>query len=125
MITGTRKENLTADLTVRTHHILSGLSEKLGGLDEGMNPHEIFEASLAACTILTVQMYANRKGIKLKSANVDVKITAEGAESVISREISFEGDLTEEEVKLLGSIAEKCPIHKLMESHIKIETVIK
>ncbi|WP_142409266.1 OsmC family protein [Bacteriovorax stolpii] len=125
MITGVRKEDLVAQITARGHEIVSGLPTTLGGKDEGPTPHEIFEASLSACTILTVQMYAKRKGIKLESANVDVKIVKEGPESVLTREISFVGDLSEEERARLAEIAEKCPIHKLMESQIKIETVIK
>ncbi len=124
MINGTRKENLVVDLVARGHHLLSGLDEKLGGRDEGFNPHEIFEASLAACTILTAQMYANRKGIKLESTDVTVKILKEGAESVVAREVSFHGDLSNEDREKLAEMIGKCPIHKLMESQIKVETTI-
>lgn len=122
MITGIRKDNLTAEISVRSHKIVSGLLENLGGQDEGPNPHELVEAALAACTILTAQMYANRKGIKLDSTDVVVKIVSEGADSVIEREVSFKGDLTEEERTRLGEIVEKCPIHKLLQSNIKINT---
>lgn len=122
MITGTRKDNLTAEITVRSHKIISGMLEKLGGNDEGPNPHELVETALAACTILTAQMYANRKGIKLESTDVTVKIVSEGADSVIEREVSFKGDLSEEERTKLSEIVEKCPIHKLLQSNIKINT---
>ncbi len=124
MITGVRKENLVAEMGVRSHKIISGLVEKLGGQDEGLNPHELLEASLAACTILTAQMYANKKGIKLESTEVKVKIIAEGAESVITREISFKGDLKDEEKRRLSEILAKCPIHNLLESHIVIKDVV-
>lgn len=125
MITGKRKENFVAEINVRDHQVLSGLPESLGGHDEGPTPHELLESALAACTILTAQMYAKRKGLKLDSTVVAVKIITEGVDSVISREVSFEGDLSAEERVKLSEIVEKCPIHKLLESNIKIETVVK
>lgn len=122
MITGKRKDNLTAEINVRSHQLISGLLEKLGGNDEGPNPHELVEAALAACTILTAQLYANRKGIKLESTDVVVKIVAEGADSVIDLEVNFKGELSEEEKIKLSEIIEKCPIRKLLQSNIKINT---
>ncbi len=122
MITGKRKDNLTAEINVRSHQLISGLLEKLGGNDEGLNPHELVEAALAACTILTAQLYANRKGIKLESTDVVVKIVAEGADSVIDLEVNFKGELSEEEKIKLSEIIEKCPIRKLLQSNIKINT---
>lgn len=122
MITGKRKDNLTAEINVRSHQLISGLHEKLGGNDEGPNPHELVEAALAACTILTAQLYANRKGIKLESTDVVVKIVAEGADSVIDLEVNFKGELSEEEKIKLSEIIEKCPIRKLLQSNIKINT---
>ncbi|MBC7466012.1 MAG: OsmC family protein [Bdellovibrio sp.] len=126
MVTGNRRQDaLVADLNIRTHKLVSGLTATNGGNDEGPNPHEMVEAALAACTILTVQMYANHKGMKLESTDVAVKITSEGADSVFSLEVSFRGDLTPEERERLGQIAQRCPIHKLLVSNIKIETTAK
>jgi putative redox protein len=122
MITGIRKDGLVAEITARGHTITSGLPEKLGGRDEGPDPHELLEAALAGCTILTAQLYANRKGMKLESTDVKVKIVSEGKDSVINREVSFRGDLTPEEKARLLEIVNKCPIHNLLESNIKIET---
>ncbi|MBC7714040.1 MAG: OsmC family protein [Rhizobacter sp.] len=124
MITAKRKEGLVAELTARDHIVLAGVNESLGGHDEGMNPHELLESSLAACTIITVQMYANRKNIKLESTDVTIKITAEGPETRMSREITFKGDLSEAERSRLLEIADKCPIHRLLESHVKIDTIV-
>jgi putative redox protein len=122
MVTGQRKELLVATMVAGNFSIISGVSEKLGGRDEGPNPHELLEAALAACTIITVQMYADRKGIPLESTDVKVTTISEGAESVISRELSFRGNLTPEQKTRLTEIADKCPIHKLLESKIAIQT---
>lgn len=122
MTTAKRKEALVAEIQVRTHQMISGLAEKLGGHDEGPSPHEILEASLAACTVLTAQLYADRKGFKLESTQMTVKIISEGAETRIQGEVSFKGDLTTEQRARLLEIVNKCPIHRLLESHVKIET---
>ena len=123
MIQGHRKENLVAEISAGKHRLLSGMSEELGGHDEGLNPHEILEAALAACTIITLQMYANRKQWNLISADVTVNIDSESnQESCISRKIRFQGDLTEEQRKSLIAIANKCPIHKILSSNITIKT---
>lgn len=124
MVTGQRKEPLVAEITIRNHKLISGVTEKLGGKDEGPDPHELLEAALAGCTILTVQMYANRKGYKLESCDVSIKILKEGPETLISRELTFKGDLSDEERARLVEIAEKCPIHKLLESKVSISTTV-
>src|SRR5690242_19028647 len=98
MVKGRRKEKLVAEIQVGRHTILSGVEEKTGRHDEGPTPHEILESALAACTVLTVQLYANHKGWPLESTDVEVQITSESkTESKISRKVKFVGDLTQEQ----------------------------
>ncbi|MDO8437758.1 MAG: OsmC family protein [Nitrosomonadaceae bacterium] len=123
MTQGHRKENLVAEISAGKHRLISGVPEELGGHDEGLGPHELLEAALAACTIITLQMYANRKHWNLLSADVTVNIDSENdRESYISRKIRLQGDLTEEQRKSLIAIANKCPIHKVLSSKITIKT---
>lgn len=124
MVTAKRKEGLVAEIKARSHHFISGLPEKLGGNDEAPDPHEILEAALAACTILTAQLYANRKGYKLESTDVSIKILAEGPETRLALEAKFIGDLSVEERNRLAEIIKKCPIHRLLISNVQIETTI-
>ena len=125
MITGKRYENLAARVTSRTHELISGVEPNIGGGDEGLNPHRILEAALAACTIITVQMYANRKKMKLESTHAEVNIASEGAETKITRVLDFKGELTDAEKEQLLTIANKCPIHKLLIGKIEISTELK
>lgn len=123
MITAKRSEGLTAKINTGRHELLSGVSESLGGQDEGPDPHEILQAALAACTVITVQMYADRKQWPLRSTDVQVEITAENKEGTrIHRQISFVGDLTEEQRQRLLTIANKCPIHRLLSGPVEIQT---
>jgi len=125
MVSGQRREVLVADIVAGHYQIISGVSKDLGGGDEGPDPHSLLEAALTACTVITAQMYALRKGMKLESTDVIVKILSEGAETRIGREVSFRGELTAEEKIRLTEIVNKCPIHKLLESHVKIETTVQ
>lgn len=113
---------LKAELTLRQHEAIAGLRETLGGHDEGPNPHEWLEGALAACTTLTLELYAKRKGVALERVAVAVNIVEEGAETRIARTITLEGTFTNEERERLIQIAEKCPIHRLLTSHVTIET---
>lgn len=113
-------------LSFRERTLRSSLPENLGGSGEGPDPHELLEAALTACTILTVQLYAQRKKWKLESTDVTVKITAEGpAGTSISRELSFRGELDEGQRARLLEIAEKCPIHRLLTGKVEITTELK
>jgi putative redox protein len=125
MVTGKKSGNLVAEITARTHQILSAVSQESGGEDEGPNPHELLEAALAACTIITVQMYALRKGIKLETVDAAVDVLSEGAESRIGIELHLQGEFTEEQKARIFEIAGHCPVHKLLESHITIEMQLK
>ena len=124
MVTGHRKENYVVEITAGNHTLTADVLPKLRGTDLGPDPHEIFEASLAACTIITLQMYADRQQWKLESADVTIRIDQEGAQSHLTREIALRGDLTADQAARLLEIADKCPIHKLMTSDISITTVL-
>jgi putative redox protein len=122
MITGSHTRGSAVKLsTGQRQAILSDISRTLGGEEEGLSPHELVESSLAACTLFTLQLYAKRKGWDVSHLKVEVKIEKEGAESVFSRKIHW-GEVTDEQREKLLEIANKCPIHKLLESSIRVET---
>lgn len=121
MIQLKRKNNYTVIAQARHHDIISDVKKELGGGDHGLNPHEILEASLGACTAITILMYANRKQISLEDVQVEVQVLSEGSESVINRKIKLIGNLSDEQRKRLMEIADLCPIHKLLKSNITIQ----
>ena len=106
------------------HQIVSDVTPTLGGDDAGPDPHQILKMSLAACTAITLQMYANRKQMDLQDINVEVNILSEGKETQIGRRIHFEGNLSDEDKARLLEIAGKCPIHRLLESQVHIATEV-
>lgn len=114
--------NLVVKSTTRSHSILADTSIANGGQDEAMNPHEILETALAACTSITLKMYAKRKSMALDDVHVEVHTVSEGKESVLSRKIHLVGALSAEDKSRLMEIADKCPIHKLLTSQITIQS---
>lgn len=122
MVTAHRKEQLSVEILSGNHKIISDVSLNLGGKNEGPDPHRLLEASLSACTIMTLQMYANLKKIPLVDVEVMVKIDSEGSSAQISREVKLIGNLSEEQKSKLIEVANKCPIHRLLCSQITIET---
>ncbi|MGF1503227.1 MAG: alpha/beta fold hydrolase [Paracoccaceae bacterium] len=107
-----------------------------GGSDLGPSPYELVSAGLGACTAMTIRMYARRKDWPLANVTVDVrhnKIHAEdcaecetkdGKIDVFHREIQLEGDLTDDQLRRLLEIADRCPVHRTLESEVRIETAL-
>jgi putative redox protein len=103
-------------------HFLSDAEITKGGSGTGPSPHEYLGAALAACTSMTLKMYAGRKDMKLENAIVTVDIERADDVEIFSREIQLLGDLSAEEKARLLEIAEKCPIHKALAGQIQIKT---
>ena len=117
------------------HRLLADEPVKAGGLDSGPGPYDLLLAALGACTSMTVRLYADLKQIPLSRTVVRLRHqkiyakdcaeceTKEGKIDHIDRAITFEGDLTAEQRARLIEIADKCPVHRTLESEINIRTV--
>lgn len=107
------------------------------GDDAGPDPYSLLLSSLAACTIMTVQMYARRKNWPLEGVELSLstkKVHAKDCEDcesdpnarvdIIERQISFKGDLTPDQIDRLADISSKCPVHRTLTSETVIRTEI-
>ena len=116
------------------HRFLADEPVKLGGLDSGPGPYDYLLAGLGACTSMTIRLYADFKKIPLENVSVRLshnKIHAKDCEDCenkvsmvdhIERAITLEGALDAEQRKRLMEIADKCPVHKTLNSKIDIRT---
>jgi uncharacterized OsmC-like protein/alpha/beta superfamily hydrolase len=108
------------------HAFIVDEPESMGGLEGGPHPFQLLCASLAACTTMTLRMYARRKGHDLGRIRTVVSHErgedASGApRDVFKRVISVDGgagDLTDKLVEIAG----KCPVHRTLERVSHIET---
>ena len=110
------------------HSFVADAPKSVGGAEVGPEPHELLLASLGACTSITLQMYAKRKGWDLQDVQVDLKEEqlddAESGKPIskITREIHVTGNLEPEQLEQLKTVADKCPIHKLLSGPKQINT---
>ncbi len=113
---------LSHELQVGRHTLVSDVSAAEGGEDLGPSPHDYLTAALAACTALTLRMYALRKGWPLQSADTTVTLDHQKTLSTFDRKIHLIGDLNEEQRTRLLEIANRCPIHQVLIGKIDITT---
>jgi putative redox protein len=86
-----------------------------GGTDTGPRPTQLLAASLAGCTAITVEMYADRKGWDVSSIEVDVDLDYDGPmPSNYAVSLKLPPELSEEQRQRLLVVAGKCPVHKLL-----------
>lgn len=116
------------------HTLSADEPEQMGGSDTGPAPYDYLLAGLGACTSMTLRMYAKRKKLNLDRVQVRLSHqrihasdcadcdTREGQITEISREITLWGDLSGSERDRLMEIADRCPVHRTLESEIKIRT---
>ena len=98
-----------------------------GGKDLGFSPKELLTASLAACTTITLRMYADHKQWDLQEVNIEVELTRDEndkTKTIITRKMEFIGNLDEEQRDRLMQIANSCPVHKMLTSPIELITAV-
>lgn len=104
-------------IRINQHTIFADVTKGLGGDDTAPDPHDLYDAALAACKAITVMMYAKRKQLPLDY--IDILIERDNSREaqgvyVLNVTLSLLGQLTDEQKSQLAAIADKCPIHKLM-----------
>lgn len=107
--------------------IISDEPLELGGGDTGLNPFELLASSLATCTAATLRMYLNMKKWAVDEIIVQVEMEDDKPNKVANfkRNIQFKGgNLDEDQQKRLLSIAERCPVHRIIMGDVAIATAI-
>jgi len=109
-------------LEVGNDHFVSDIDAAKGGNSSGPSPHEYLGAALAACTGMTLKMYAQRKSWDLQDAIVTVDIERVNDIEKFKRSIKLVGVVDAEQSQRLLEIANKCPVHKALIGTIEINT---
>jgi putative redox protein len=125
--TATRAGGFTHRVDVRHHTLTADEPQDLGGDDRGPNPQELLAASLAACTAITIEMYAERKGWDVGEVKVDCRYEEadRGSPTTFTVTLSLPSGLSDEQVERIEAIAAKCPVHRTLEGESRFEQRIE
>ncbi len=117
-----RRNGFTHDVEIEGGHtVVIDEPAAAGGNDEGPSPVRLLGASLAACTAITMEMYAERKGWDLGEVDVEVEIEYDGpAPAAFTVRLGLPDGLDEEQRRRLLVIAGKCPVHKALSVPVTI-----
>ena len=113
-------KGFTHELKVRDHTLTADEPKEDGGDDAGPSPQELLAASLASCTAITMEMYAQRKGWNTDGLEIAVDYTPadRGSPTRFNLIMRMPAHLSEEQVEKLRVIAAKCPIHRTLEGEV-------
>jgi len=114
---------LKQQVEIRDHRIAADEPRDGGGEDAGPSPQELLAASLASCTAITMEMYANRKGWDIGEVVVDVDYepAQRGSPTRFKMDVQLSKELPEAQREKLMQIAAKCPVHRTLEGEVMFE----
>ncbi|MBA2919573.1 OsmC family peroxiredoxin [Sphingomonas sp. MAH-20] len=114
-------------IAVRETVFLTDEPVAVGGEGSGPTPYELLSAALAACTSMTLRLYAKRKGWELPAFSVEVahEIVPGGRpRDRLNRQITFEGPLPPAAREKLLEIADKCPVHRTLVGGFEVRSYV-
>ncbi|MDN3385174.1 bifunctional alpha/beta hydrolase/OsmC family protein [Pseudoalteromonas sp. APC 3358] len=118
-------------VSTASHYWLADEPVKVGGSNSGPDPYEHLLAGLGACTSMTLRMYAQRKKLPITHIKVELSHTRNyqddcnnceqlnGLEAIV-RNITYTGNLDEQQQKRFLEIADKCPVHKTLHNNVAV-----
>ncbi|ADZ71328.1 bifunctional alpha/beta hydrolase/OsmC family protein [Polymorphum gilvum] len=120
------------------HRLLADEPEGVGGLGSGPSPYDYLAGALGACTVMTLRLYADRKGLPVERISTRVthaKVHAEdcldcsaqargkgGRIDRFERTIAIEGEIDPDTRARMLEIADKCPVHRTLEAGAAVVT---
>jgi putative redox protein len=132
-VTAMLREGTVATLRARQFSWRGDEPPDAGGTDTGPTPYEILLGALAACTAITLRLYATHKGIALHGVDVTLSFDRVHAEDCVGCEersdglierieshVTVHGSFDEAQRKRLAQVAQRCPVHKTLASPVHI-----
>jgi putative redox protein len=135
-VTARSLSNYQVQISAGNHSFIS--DEPLGiGDDLGPDPYALLLSALGSCVVITLHMYARRKGWPLDSVEIELDIHQDEPQkngsdprsaqrvAVIEKQITFNGELSPVQIRRLLEIAERCPVQRTLMGEIRIESHLK
>src|SRR5918994_3835535 len=118
---------LEQKVEIRGHELAADEPRDHGGDDTGPSPQELLAASLASCTAITMEMYAERKGWDVGEISVDVEYepAQRGSPTRFVMHVEMPKEVSEEQRDRLMQIAAKCPVHRALEGEVMFQETVE
>jgi putative redox protein len=119
-----RRKGYEHEIEIREHRLIADEPEDKGGTDTGPKPTELLAASLASCTAITIEMYADRKEWDLGQVEVTADFTEASTDSPASFQVNIKvpAELDDDQRERILVIAGKCPVHRALAAQdVRIE----
>jgi putative redox protein len=122
-VSARRRKGYAHSLTAGRHTLIADEPQEQGGSDTGATPTQLLALSLASCTAITIEMYADRKGWDVGDVEVlvDYQLEPHDKRARYDVLIRLRGDLSKKQVERLREIANKCPVHRTLKGHVEID----
>ncbi len=124
--TARRREGMVHEVEVDGHTVLLDEPVDAGGTDSAPSPTRLLTASLAACTAMTIRLYADRKGWDVDGLEVEVDFGGApraGDETVrFDVAVALPDGLSDEQRERIMVIAGKCPVHRILAAGAEVIT---
>ncbi len=116
--------NYATSIVTGQHRLTADEGPELGGKDTGPGPYDLLVASLGACTVITLRMYAERKQWPVEAVHADVHFVREGDNQRIDRTLRIEGKVDDQQKKRMADIAERTPVTLTLKRGLEIRTTL-
>jgi putative redox protein len=118
-----RTGGLEHRVEVRRHRLSVDEPPDIGGTDTGPSPQELLAASLASCTAVTIEMYAQRKGWDIGElvVAVDYEPAQRGSPTRFEMVVRMPRAVPDEQRRRLMQIAAKCPVHRTLDGEVMFD----
>jgi putative redox protein len=126
--TARRQQGFTHEVEIQGgHHLVIDEPEESGGANQGPSPTRTLAAALAACTAITIEMYAVRKGWDVGEITVNVQYepAQRGSPTRFKMEVQLPKELPEDQRERLMQIGAKCPVHRALEGEVMFEETVE
>lgn len=111
------------DITVGGHLLVSDKSAEHGGKDAGPAPFDLVLAGLASCTLITLRMYAGRKGWADAAIAGEFAHRVEDGKNLVVRHLQISG-VPDEGLERMRDIVERTPVTLALKDGFAIATTI-
>ena len=128
------RHGAAVDIRARRFLWRSDEPKPAGGADSGPTPYEFLLGSLAACTAMTLRLYAERRQIPLAGVEVtlefdrvhciDCEKRGDGLIERVRTEVTIHGELTAAQRARLTQVAQRCPVHKTLAQGVRFDDAV-